>query len=91
MILLSTGFELVGVALVGITIIHLLMVRWRIGFLQRASSGRADKLVQIVEDAAHKHVTMPSIGEIILIVLGLTLNLVGISIRFAHELVAVIK
>jgi hypothetical protein len=88
MIILSTSLELIGVGLVGITIIHLLLVRHRISSLQRASRGRADELVEIIADAAHKNVTLPGVREISFILLGLVLNIVGISLRLMHDVFA---
>lgn len=86
LLIVSTALELGGVVLIAITIIHLLVARLRIRALQRASGGRANELIEIIEDAEHKHATLPAIWEISVILTGVALNISGIFLRFLHEL-----
>jgi hypothetical protein len=87
-LIISTGLELGGVLLVGITIVHLLIARLRIRSLQQASGGRADELLEIIEEAERRHVTMPAIWEVCLILTGVTLNISGVCLRLIHEIIA---
>jgi hypothetical protein len=85
-LVISTTFELLGTVLVAITIVHILVARLRIQSLRRASGGRADKLLEIVEEVEYKQAILPETWEIGVILFGVSLNIFGLALRLITEI-----
>jgi hypothetical protein len=85
--LISTSLELAGVTLIGIPILHLLFVKLRVRRLQRISARRNAPLVAIIEEAELRSAIWPHFPEICTVVVGLILNIVGLSLRRVSEVI----